>query len=74
MHTPNTDPENLPRLLTVEEVAALARLSKRTIYNRRCMGLPPQPIKVAGRLRFPVEVIERWLRGELPDHAAGDAS
>ncbi len=48
------------RLLTVEEVAKLLRLSPRGVYNLVEARKIPF-IKVSNRVRFKVEHIEEWL-------------
>lgn len=68
----------LPALLTLEEVAAAGRLSPKTIRNAvyardkdggRGRGIGRHVVRVSGRLRWPREIVEVWLRGQLPDQA-----
>ena len=48
------------RLLTVEEVAKLLRLSPRGVYNLVAARRIPH-IKLGTRVRFKAEQIEEWL-------------
>jgi excisionase family DNA binding protein len=51
----------LPRLLEVEEVAALLRLKPRTIYNM--VSQRRIPFRKAGRrVRFDPKEIEQWTK------------
>jgi excisionase family DNA binding protein len=52
------------RLLTVEDAAALLRVSPRTLYNMRYRGETPGTlgVKIGGLVRFDEAVLEGWLR------------
>ena len=54
------------RLLTVEEVATLLRLSPRGVYNLVAARRIPH-IKVGTRVRFKVEQVEEWLAEKTVD-------
>jgi excisionase family DNA binding protein len=54
-------PNNLPRLITVEEVAAMLQLEPRTIYNM--VSQRRIPFRKAGRqLRFDPREIDEWTK------------
>ena len=57
----------LDRLWTVAELADAARLSAKTVRNRIYAGKQPQPIRVAGRLRFRDADVRAFLAGEMED-------
>ena len=54
------------RLLTVEEVATLLRLSPRGVYNLVEARKIPF-IRVSNRIRFKVEQVEEWLAEKTVD-------
>jgi predicted DNA-binding transcriptional regulator AlpA len=58
--------EGLPAvdMLTTAEVATLSRRTRKTIWNRVDLGKEPQPVRVGGRLLFPRNVVDAWLRGD----------
>jgi len=54
-------PSNLPRLITVDEVAAMLQLEPRTIYNM--VSQRRIPFRRAGRqLRFDPREIDEWTK------------
>lgn len=54
-------PNKLPRLITVEEVAAMLQLEPRTIYNM--VSQRRIPFRRAGRqLRFDPREIDEWTK------------
>jgi excisionase family DNA binding protein len=59
-------PHPLPKFLTVPEVAALLRVSLRTIYNM--VSQRRIPFRKAGRqLLFDVKEIEEWTRSNAAE-------
>lgn len=61
---PQDDRDDLPRLMTVREVAAAARLEPGTIRKRVQRGLEPQPVRLGRNVRFRRDDVKRWLNGE----------
>ena len=55
--TPSITPE---KLLTIDEVADLLRVSVKTIRNRRVHGFGPVATKWDGRLRWSPAVVAHW--------------
>ena len=51
------------RLLSVQEVAALLQVPVKTIYEWRCRGDGPTPIKVGRYLRFDPGDVALWIQG-----------
>ena len=62
---PPADKPTLDQFLTVEEVAALARVYRKTVLKWVRMGRIPQPLRRPGvrRLLWPAHVIRQWLTG-----------
>lgn len=50
-------------LLTVKEVAALTRLSERTVYRFADAGRMPRQLKLGGAVRWRGKDIEAWIDG-----------
>ena len=50
-----------PELLTIAEVAALTRLTRKTLRNRRYAGKPPASRKVGGRIVYSRAEVLRFL-------------
>lgn len=66
--TESTDMQDAPeRFYTLEEAAALSRRTPASLRQRRYRKLPPRSVNVGGRLLYPIEDFEEWLRGEVPD-------
>jgi excisionase family DNA binding protein len=49
-------------LLTIDEVAARLRVSRKTLYNWRAIGTGPNGFRVGRTVRYRRESVERWLR------------
>ena len=57
-------PPPLPgRLLSVQEVAALLQVPVKTMYQWRCQGDGPTPIKVGRYVRFDPGDVALWIQG-----------
>lgn len=54
-------PEELERLLDLDEVAAYLGIPKNTLYKWRVQGEGPRAIKVGKHLRFRRRDVEAWL-------------
>ena len=52
----------MDKFYTPEELAALLKLHRMTIYRRSLNGEIPGRIKVGGAVRFRQSAIDRWLR------------
>ena len=53
-------------LLTVHDVARLLNCSIRTIYRLCDSGRMPRPVKLGSLVRWPRDVIERWIAAGCP--------
>jgi excisionase family DNA binding protein len=49
-------------LLTIDEVAARLRVSRKTLYNWRAIGTGPDGFRVGRTVRYRRESVDRWLR------------
>lgn len=59
----SSDSSSMPALLTVHEVAAIFKVSVRTIQRRRAAGDLPKPISIGPRMiRWRADEIEAWIR------------
>jgi len=63
----------LTTYLTVQEVAALLKVSPKTIYRWASQDATMPALRIGGVVRFPPERLERWLRERGPSEAASDA-
>ena len=55
--------ENAPmELLTLKEVAAMAKVTTMTVYRWRRSGVLPAPLKLGGRARWPRQELEEALK------------
>jgi hypothetical protein len=50
-----------PDLMTVDEVAALCRSTRKTVLNRRSRGLAPEGFRVGRAVLFHRKDVMRWL-------------
>jgi excisionase family DNA binding protein len=64
MSTDDSEPpaSELPEVLTVEELAALLRLNRKTVYDALKRGEIPGARLVAGRYRIHRDTVVGWLR------------
>lgn len=56
----------LTQLLTVDELAALLKVSKRTVFRMRSAHHLPNPIKVGGGVRWRAEEVQNWIEKGCP--------
>ncbi len=54
------------QMLTADELAALLKVSRRTIWRMRSSGQLPRPIKVGGAVRWRLADIEVWIAEGCP--------
>lgn len=59
-------------LMTVDEVAALLRVGRKTLLNWRPLGIGPCGFRVGGAVRYRRVEVDRWL-AEQERQAAGAA-
>jgi len=61
------EPDRLPELLTVSDIAELMRVSTRTVHRYRSEGLLCEPILLGGRTpRWRREDITNWIANGCP--------
>jgi len=54
------------RLLTVEAVALMLDVSKRTVYRLSDAGRMPRPVKLGGAVRWDRTAISSWIAAGCP--------
>lgn len=65
---PGATPAELPELLTVEEVAAWLKTSRKAIYAKAERGVIPGATHIGSRLYFFRRDLLRWAeQGRVPD-------
>lgn len=55
---------SLPPVLTVDELAALLRVNRKTAYGAIRQGAIPGVVRVRGTIRICRDVVLAWLSGE----------
>lgn len=65
MHT-TPDLPTQSTLLTVNGVAKMLACSPRTVYRLVDAGRIPQPVKIGGMVRWPRELLEKWIAQGCP--------
>jgi predicted DNA-binding transcriptional regulator AlpA len=55
-------------LLTIDEVCAIAGVSKPTVYRKIKLGEFPAPTKVPTRATRGPKLVNRWKKGAILDH------
>ncbi|WP_437186684.1 helix-turn-helix transcriptional regulator [Planctomicrobium sp. SH668] len=55
-----------PPLLTVDDLAAVLKVSKRTIWRMRSCCQLPKPVKVGGGVRWRKSDIDAWIAQGCP--------
>lgn len=60
-------------LLTVDDLAAQLKVSRKTILNWRSRRVGPPAVKVVGALRYRRNDVDRWLR-QGSNHPGGPAA
>lgn len=63
MQEPTKSPS---RLLTVEAVASMLDVSKRTVYRLSDAGRMPRPVKLGGAVRWDGTAISSWIAAGCP--------
>lgn len=64
----NTPALQLERLLTAEQVAELLQVSESMVYKLRRTGALPA-VRVGALLRFNIEAVRAYMRGEPSPHS-----
>lgn len=62
----STGAESLPLLLSARDLAALLRLSLRTIRAMDAAGKLPAPLRIGGSVRWRTDDIRAWLDAGCP--------
>jgi len=60
--------EEMPKMLTGDDVAGLLRCSRRTVYRLANAGKIPAPIRLGGLARWPRETVRAWIDAGCPKH------
>ena len=54
-------------MLTVHDVARMLNCSARTVYRLTDSGRMPRPVKLGALVRWPRNVVERWIAAGCPN-------
>jgi predicted DNA-binding transcriptional regulator AlpA len=68
------DASNLPALMTVQDVARLMTVSKRTVWRMRNSGAVPRPVKILGAVRWKGSDIRQWLDAGCPSEPMAEST
>jgi predicted DNA-binding transcriptional regulator AlpA len=60
-------------MLKLAELASMFRVSELTIRRGWLKGTFPRPIRVGAALRWPREVIDRWVKDQMNESVEDDA-
>jgi predicted DNA-binding transcriptional regulator AlpA len=61
-------------LLTQRDLAALTKLSPRTIERLRCVGGGPKFVRVRGSVRYRIEDVEAWIASRVVSNTSEELS
>ena len=61
-----------PLLLMVRDVAAMLRLSERTVWRRAAAGELPAPLRIGNSVRWRRDEIIAWVEAGCPRCEIGD--
>lgn len=74
MRTSTTGPRsaegNLPRMITINELATILGMSKRTVWRLLSAGEIPEPVRLGGSTRWPLAQVEAWIADGCPHPSA----
>lgn len=56
------------RVGKAQDAAALLLITQDEVYKKAQRGELPQLRRVGGQLRFDMDILEAWLRGEVDNH------
>jgi excisionase family DNA binding protein len=59
--SPSRNPSLLPRVMTVDELATLLRVNRKTVYDALSRGEIPGARRIGGRYRILREAVIQWL-------------
>lgn len=57
---------NLPRMITIDELATILGMSKRTVWRLLAAEEIPEPIRLGGSTRWPLAEVESWIAAGCP--------
>ncbi|MFO0941532.1 MAG: helix-turn-helix domain-containing protein [Pirellulales bacterium] len=60
MSEPKAEPQ-LPSLLTIQELAAVLKISQRSIWRLVSNGQLVKPIRIGGSVRWRVQDVKEWV-------------
>lgn len=58
--------DEVPLLLTAEQVAGMLNISVRSVWRLRSAGMLPEPVKVGGNVRWNARGIREWIAQGCP--------
>jgi predicted DNA-binding transcriptional regulator AlpA len=58
-----TDVSESIALITAADVAAMLKVSVRTLWRLRSAGQIPEPVRLGGAVRWRLDEIKKWIAG-----------
>ncbi len=58
---------DMPVMLNVNDLAALLRVSVRTVWRLRSAGRLPKPVEIGGSIRWNEDTVRDWIAAGCPD-------
>jgi predicted DNA-binding transcriptional regulator AlpA len=58
--------EPVPVMLTASELAVMLHISTRSLWRMLSAGQLPNPVRLGGAVRWPVEEIKKWIAAGCP--------
>ena len=55
-----------PKLITIDELASMLGMSKRTVWRLLSAGQIPEPIRLGGCTRWRLDLVRQWIDSGCP--------
>lgn len=61
-----------PILITADDLAAMLKVSTRTLWRLLAKGELPEPVRIGGSTRWRLDDVQQWIDGGCPAVAGRD--